>query len=110
MRKQIKAAATVLLIIHGVRGLRSRYRGQARYHARQHSLSLRNQEKLVEEVVDEYVRTRPCGSAISGATGAFLRRRRADVEFTVALCQIQSGAETGRSWCLISRMRLEAVH
>jgi AcrR family transcriptional regulator len=112
MREEIKAVAAELLIRHGVRGLRfgdiaarlQITRANIHYH-------FGTKMKLIEEVVRDYV-----GSTLEeletiwrNPDYTYHEKARRMMEFNRArYAKYNPAGKTGRSWSLISRMRLEA--
>lgn len=112
MREQIKAVATELLITHGVRGLRfgdiadrlQITRANIHYH-------FGTKKNLVEEVIDEYVQQALAGlGAVWEDPGlTYQEKTRRTMEFNRGrYVKFNPAGRSGRSWSLISRMRLEA--
>ena len=112
MREQIKAVATELLITHGVRGLRfgdiadrlDITRANIHYH-------FGTKKNLVEEVIDEYVQAAIAGLGEVWSDPGLTYQEKAlrTMEFNRGrYMNFNPGNRTGRSWSLISRMRLEA--
>ncbi len=112
MREQIKAVATELLITHGVRGLRfgdiadrlEITRANIHYH-------FGTKKNLVEEVIDEYVQTALGGFSEIWEDPAltYHEKTRRTMEFNRGrYTKFNPSRRSGRSWSLISRMRLES--
>lgn len=112
MREQIKAVATELLITHGVRGLRfgdiadrlDITRANIHYH-------FGTKRNLVEEVIDEYVQQTlvGLGEIWQDPALSYQEKTRRMMEFNrVRYTRFNPADRSGRSWSLISRMRLEA--
>ena len=112
MREQIKDVAAEMLIRHGVRGLRFGdiadrlhiTRANIHYH-------FGTKRNLVEEVVRDYVAQalEEIGTIWKDPLLAYQEKARRTMEFNRArYAKYNPDGQTGRSWSLISRMRLEA--
>ena len=112
MREQIKAVATELLIIHGVRGLRFGdiadrlriTRANIHYH-------FGTKKNLVEEVIEEYVQEAlvALGAVWEDPGLTYHEKARRTMEFNRGrYARFNRASKSGRPWSLISRMRLEA--
>ncbi len=112
MREQIKAVAAELLIRHGVRGLRFGDVAErlliTRANIHYHFGTKRN---LVQEVVRDYVAStlEELASLWQDPALAYQEKARRMMEFNRArYARYNPTGQSGRSWSLISRMRLEA--